>query len=398
MLGSITDAIGLDADPIGDTEERRALRHEVARLVGQVAPLARRLELDEKEQFDDELHARLADMGVLALDAHEDQGGAGTALDQLVVLEELAAGPTSMAVFMVVHYMGVHILSKHGTEAQRERFLGPLIEGRAKFSFALTEAGGGTDITRAMKTTARRDGDGWVLNGQKTWISGAQIANFYVVLARTSPGDNSSVDGITMFLVPADIEGVRAKELSTVAVHGFDTNEVFFDNARVPEENVIGEVDKGFRLVIDTLNRERMNAAAGAIGAARGALAYAVEYAENRPAFGSTIGAFQAVQHRLVNSALAIESARSLLARAAAVYEAGGRADVLSSMAKVTASEAAVQATTTGMEVLGGAGFSLEYPMQQWFRDVRLWVFAPLNNDMVRNYLAERHLGLPRSF
>jgi acyl-CoA dehydrogenase len=398
VLTSVTDAVGRAADPIGDTEERQVLRAEVAKMVEQVSPVDRRLALDQKETFDEELHRRLAEMGVFGLDAHDDQGGAGTARDQLVVIEELAAGPTSMAVFMVVHYMGLHILSSHATCEQRDRWLAPLVTGDTKCSFALTEPGGGTDIARVMATTARRDGDFWVLNGQKTWISGAQRANFLIVLARTSHSDESTIDGITMFIVPAAAEGIRVNELATMAVHGLDTNEVFFDNVRVPVEAVVGGVGQGFRLLVETLNRERMNSAAGSIGAARGALAYTVRYAEERPAFGSTVGSFQAIQHRLVDGALAIESARSLLARAAAVYEAGGRADILSSMAKVTASEAAVKVTTAGMEILGGAGFSLEYPMQQWFRDVRLWVFAPLANHMVRNYLAERHLGLPRSF
>jgi alkylation response protein AidB-like acyl-CoA dehydrogenase len=372
------------------------LRETIAGLVRDVAPTERRLSLDAREEFDGELHGQLAKLGVLGIGAHPEQGGEGDVLDQLAVIEELAAGPTSMAVFLVVHCMGVQILTAHGTAEQREEWLRPLVNGDAKLSFALSEADGGTDIARAMRTTARRDGDGWVLSGTKTWISGATRADVFAVLARTTSG--TSIDGITMFLVPARTPGISVSELPTVAVHGLDTCQVGFDDVRLPATAVVGEVDRGFRAVLEVLNRERMNAAAGAIGAAQGALEYATRYAADRSAFGSTLGSFQAVQHRLVSGAIAIEAARGLLARAAAVEAGGGRADILSSMAKVAASEAAVQVTQNGMEILGGAGFSLEYPMQQWWRDVRLWVFAPLANDMVRNYLAERYLGLPRSF
>ncbi|MFI6709325.1 acyl-CoA dehydrogenase family protein [Nonomuraea sp. NPDC050478] len=394
----LTDAAGRQADPISDTPERAELRAELRRLIAATSPVAEVLRLDEQERFDDKLHGALRRLGVHAVGGHPDHGGIGDIRDQTAVIEELAAGPTSMAVHMVVQYMITHILGTNGSPEQREEWLDRLHTGAAKVSFALSEPAGGTDIARVMRTTARREGDHWLLSGQKTWISGALGADALVVLARTSPAEGSSVDGVTMFLVPAGSPGLQVRELPTVAVHGLDTCEVFFDDVAVPESAVVGAVGAGFRQVVATLNRERINAAAGAIGAASGALDAAVEYARGRAAFGSTLGSFQAVQHRLVDGALAIESARSLLARAAAVEAAGGRADLLSSMAKIAASEAAVKVTQDGMEILGGAGFSREFPMQRWFRDVRLWVFAPLANDMVRNYLGERLLELPRSF
>jgi alkylation response protein AidB-like acyl-CoA dehydrogenase len=397
-MRDITDEVGLAADPVDDTEERAALRAELRRLIAATSPTERALTLDRQERFDDELHERLRELDVFAIGAHPEQGGAGDIRDQIVVIQELAAGPTSMAVFIIVHYMATHILTAHGSPEQRRQWLSRLATGEAKASFALSEPGGGTDIARAMRTTARRVDDGWVISGQKTWISGATRADVLMLLARTAPADDSSVDGITMFLLPRDTPGVQVREIPTVAVHGLDTCEVFLDDVKLPESAVIGEVDAGFRQVIQTLNRERINAAAGAVGAATGALRTAAEYARQRAAFGATLGAFQAIQHRLVDGALAVESARGLLVRAAEVEAAGGRADLLSSTAKIVASEAAVKVTQDGMEILGGAGFSLEYPMQQWFRDVRLWVFAPLANDMVRNYLAERLFGLPRSF
>lgn len=398
MTLELTDARGRNTDPLAESSEQQQLRSTIRALVESVAPVDRTLELDDREEFDDTLHKRLAELGVMAIGAPEDVGGTGDIRDQAIVIEELAAGPTSMAVNMVVHYMGVEVFGSHGSAQHKADWLDRLLTGEAKFSFALSEPGAGTDIARGMRTTAQLSEGNWVINGQKTWISGATHADVFLVVARTAPIDKVAVDGVTMFVVPADTPGIVVRELPTVAVHGLSTCEVFFDNVTVPESAVIGEVHRGFRMLFDTLNRERINAAAGSIGAARGALEYAVNYAKERNAFGRSIGAFQAVQHRLVDDALAIESARGLLVRAAAVQAAGGRADVLSSMAKLAASEAAVKVTQDGMEVLGGAGFSREIPMQRWFRDVRLWVFAPLANDMVRNNLGTTLLGLPKAF
>lgn len=398
MALELTDAIGRDTDPLAESDERRRLRATIRAVVESVAPVERTLDLDDREEFDDTLHKRLAELGVMSIGAPEAAGGMGDIRDQAVVIEELAAGPTSMAINMVVHYMGVEVFGTHGSPRQRDKWLDRMVVGDAKFSFALTEPGAGTDIARGMRTTAQRSDGDWVINGQKTWISGASHADVFLVVARTAPIDKVAVEGVTMFVVPADTPGIVVRELPTVAVHGLSTCEVYFDNVTVPESAVMGQAHQGFRMLFDTLNRERINAAAGSIGAARGALEYAVNYAKERNAFGRNIGAFQAVQHRLVDDALAIESARGLLVRAAAVQAAGGRADILSSMAKVAASEAAVKVTQDGMEVLGGAGFSREIPMQRWFRDVRLWVFAPLANDMVRNNLGTTLLGLPKAF
>jgi acyl-CoA dehydrogenase len=397
-MRDVTDRIGREADPIAEPTERADLRQVVRDLIAEVAPTDRTLELDDREEFDDALHAGLAKIGAMSLGAREEHGGMGDVREQMAVVEELGAGPTSMAVTMVVHYMGVHILTSHGSQEQRDRWLTPLLAGEVKVSFALSEPGAGTDIASGMRARATKTDGGWAISGQKTWISGAQRADFFVVLARTADLDGATVDGITMFLVPADTPGITVREIPTVAVHGLDTNEVYFDGVEVPDSGVIGEPHKGFRLVIGTLNRERLNSAAGAIGAARGALEYTADYAAGRQAFGKSIGSFQTVQHRLVDGALAVEAGRGLLQRAATVEAAGGRADLLSSLAKIACTEAAVKVTQDAMETLGGAGLSREVPVQRWFRDVRLWVFAPLANDMVRNYLGERLLELPRSF
>jgi acyl-CoA dehydrogenase len=393
-LAAMLDAAG---DPFADSEERALLRATLRRMIGEVSPPDRIRRLDEAEAFDDELHVRLGELGILALGGPESEGGSGDVRDQLVALEELAAGPTSMAAFVVVHYMALQLLGHFGSDGQRT-VLRDLLAGRAKAAFALTEAGGGTDIARAMRTRAAPDGDGWRIRGQKLWISGADRADHLLVLARTAGVGEGSVDGITTFVVPRAAEGLGVRTLDTLGVHGLSTCEVTFDDVAVGPEAVLGDVDRGFRQVLGTLNNERLHVAAGAIGAGRAALETALDHARERQAFGRAIGGFQAIQHRLVDGVIALEAARGLVLRAAEVEATGGRADVLSSMAKVAATEAATRVTQDGLHVLGGMGFSRELPMQRWFRDVRLWTFAPLTNEMLRNHIGERLLGLPRSF
>ncbi|GAB92964.1 acyl-CoA dehydrogenase family protein, partial [Gordonia rhizosphera] len=346
-----------------------------------------------------ELYEALASAGLIGLGNEASTTAPPDPRLEVAVLEELGAGPTSMAVCLVVQYMGMGLLAQYASVAQRRDILTPLAEGCSRIAFALTEPDGGTDVAAAMRTRAKRGSDGsWSLSGAKTWISGPLVADHLIVLARTAEPAVSSIDGITMFLVPQGASGVRINELDTFAIHGLDTCLVEFDDVRLPAHAVLGEVGLGFRQVLSTLNGERLNAAAVALGIARGALDAAARYARERVAFGRPIASFQAQQVRLVDCAIQIESARALLDRAATAAAEGKRADTLSAMAKVAASEAAVAATDTGMRVMAGAGFSTEFAMERFFRDARLYTFAPLTNDMLRNYLGEKHLGLPRCF
>lgn len=385
--------------PADDGNERSELRSMVRQIIAQEATEERVRTLDEAEQFDHDLYRVLGESGLVGLEANADGTERADLRSQVVVLEELGAGPTSMAVCLVVQYMGVQLLTSHGTELQRKQILAPLLEGRSRVAFAMTEPDGGTDVARTMRTRAERRDDGsWVLNGAKAWISGAITADHAIVVARTAPPEPSAVDGITLFLVPLSAPGVQVRELQTVAIHGLDTCEVVLEDVNVPAEAVLGEAGRGFRQVLATLNGERLNAAATALGIARGAHEAALAYAKERQAFGRPIGAFQALQHRMVDDAVRIEAARELVRKAAHAEALGERADLLSAMAKLAASEAATQAVDHGMRLMAGAGLSREYAMQRYFRDARLYTFAPLTDDMIRNYLGERLLGLPRSF
>jgi len=394
---ALTDEVGAAADPLAHDERRARLRQTVRDVVARVAPSERITALDEQEQFDLELAAALAAVGVFG-QGTEGDGVTGDIRDQAAVIEELASGPTSMAVYTIVHYMAVHLVSTYGSPAQHERWLGPLERGEMWASFALSEAEGGTDVLRAMTTSVRRDADGsWILNGGKRWIGGVQRAGVLVVLAKDGDGP-AGTDSVTMLCVPGGTPGVTSRVIDTMSIRGLDQNDIVFEDVRLPADAVLGEPGQGFRQVLSTLNRERINCAASALGIARGALRVSQERAAQREAFGRPVGAFQALQHRLVDGALAVEGAAGLLTRAAVIEAAGGRADLVASMAKIAASEAAVKVTTDGVQLFGGYGLDRSLPIQRYFRDARLYTFAPLTNEMMRNHLGEKLLGLPRSF
>ena len=303
-------------DPVADTGERAELRAAVRRLVADVAPPDRIRVLDEAEQFDDVLYDALARLGVFSAGAPAHVGGVGDVRDQLVVVEEVAAGPTSMAAFLIAQYAVTQVLGNFGNGDEHRAIVDALLAGRTKVSFSMSEAGGGTDVARVMRTRAERvAGGGWRITGEKMWTSGAALASHLVVLARTTPIERSPVHGVTMFLVPTDAAGVQIRALDTFGIHGMSTCAVVYDDVVVTDESVLGEVDAGMRQVFATINREGLNAAAACIGAGRGALELAVQYAKDREVFGKPVGAFQTPQHWLVDGAVALESARGLMVR-----------------------------------------------------------------------------------
>jgi len=388
----------MPADPVSDPPERAELRATVRRLIDTVAPPERIAALDEAETFDVELFAALGAAGVFAVGAPPAAGGVGDVRDQLVVVEELGAGPTSMAAFAIAHFAVTQVLGAFGSTDDHHDLAARLVAGLTRCAFALSEPAGGTDVARVMRTRAEADGPGWRLRGQKLWTSGAREAEAIIVLARTSPIERSPVHGVTMFLVPRDAPGVEVRTIDTFGIRGCSTCEVFLDDVAIGPDAVLGAVDQGMRQVFATINREGLNATAACLGVGRAALELVTGYAREREVFGTPVGAFQAPQHGLVDASVALEAARTLMWRAAEVEAGGGDAGVLASMAKLVASEAAVDATLKGMQLMGGLGFTRGVAMQRLFRDVRLWSFSPLTNEMVRNRIGEQHLGLPRSY
>jgi acyl-CoA dehydrogenase len=393
------NAIASEPRAIAETPEKAALRSKVRSLLAAHVTPERLSYFDEAEEYDLELFRALGKAGLIRLDGELSGAGPSHAA-QSIVLEELGSGPTSVGVSLVVQFMGLELLHAYGSAPQRERFLAPLRTGEARVSFGLSEPGGGTDIARGMSTTAVRRSDGsYSISGSKKWIGGAADCDFFILLARTGPITDSAVDGITTFLIPRSSPGIRTEEIDTMGIRGLAQCDVTLDNVRVSPELILGDEGRGFRQVLGTLNGERLNGAAVALGIARGALDTAVAWARHRQVFGRAVGSFQALQHELVDAAVKVESARLLLQQAADASDTAGTADdSLSAMAKLAASAAATGATDTGMRVMAGWGMARALPMQRFFRDARLYTFAPLTDEMTRNYLGEKLLGLPRSY
>lgn len=382
-----------------DNPEVAEVRRRVREVIDQHVTAERLADFDEREEYDLELYRALGEAGLLRLEAEVD-GCGPSHLAQITVLEELGATATSMAVSLVLHFMFVEQLHSYGNADQRQRHLAPVLAGQQRMSFALSEPGGGTDVARAMSTSAERHGDTYVIKGRKKWIGGASTADYLLVLARTSSEPNSSIDGITVFIVPRSTPGITTKSIDTLGIRALEQADILFDNVQVPATAVLGEVGRGFRQVLATLNGERLNGAAVALGIARGALSHGVAYASQREAFGHKVGSFQGLQHQLVDAAVKIESARHLLHHAAEASDQQGKGanETLSAIAKLAASDAATTTTDVGMRVMGGWGFLRQLPMQRFFRDARLYTFAPLTDEMTRNYVGQKFLGLPRSY
>ena len=379
---------------LGDPE--LGWRRRIEAGVAEVSPPPVSLELDRQKAFDGPLHDRLAQLGVFRLGTPEEDGGlGGGTVAQVVALETLGRLATSMAVFCVVRFLVTRLLRSYGSSGQKSEYLGPLLAGTAKAAFCLTELAGGTDVLTTTRTTAVRSGSNWVLRGEKAWISGAGSSDVLFVVART---DSHRTKGLSVFIVPTATRGVSTERTGTVALNGFETCSVRLDDVVAADDALLGGLNTGLSQLMSALNGERINAAAVVNGVARGALNAALDHARVRTAFAKPLGQFQAVQHRLAATGVSVELAWLSVLEAARRDAAGEATDIVSSLAKWTSSKAALAATDVGMELMAASGFLEQGVMQRYFRDARLHVFAPINNDMILNLLGERWLGLPRSF
>jgi alkylation response protein AidB-like acyl-CoA dehydrogenase len=283
-----------------------------------------------------------------------------------------------------------------GTEEQKQRFLPAIAAGEMLFAISMTEPGGGTDALGQMQTKAKRVDGGWVINGTKMWSTLAHEADRLFLVARTSESEKPT-RGITVFLCDAKAPGITATPIPKLGMRALGSCEVQLDDVFVPDEDVLGEVDRGWQALTPCLNSERIMNGANCAGALQGILEEMVSYAKERTAFGKPIGQFQAVQHMIADTYAGLETARLLTYRAAWLQANDQPCGVESTLAKVVASEACFAGADRGMQVMGGYGYSLEYDMQRYWRDMRLYRVTPINNEMGRNFLAES-FGLPRSF
>jgi alkylation response protein AidB-like acyl-CoA dehydrogenase len=369
------------------TEDQNALRDLVRWFVEREMSKEAVAGWDRDSAFPQSLLDRMAEIGLMGASIPEEYGGSGGGvMEETIVLEELARHSSTVA------------LERHGNEEQRREFLPKIASGEYHFALSMTEPDGGTDILGAMKTVAAEDGDSYVINGAKVFTTGINIASWLFVVARTSRDPEKPSRGLTVFLVHKDTPGISWSKIEKLGSRFLHSYEVVYRDVRVPKSAIIGQEGRGWHAILDTLNNERIFIAATCVGLGQGALDDAVRYAQERRAFGKPIGQFQAVQHPLADSMTEIEMARLMTYKAAWMQDRGEDCSLPASMAKYFASEAAFRTTDRGMRVLAGYGFTMEYHMQRYYRDIRQLIFAPITNEMSRNFIAQVGCGLPRSY
>jgi acyl-CoA dehydrogenase len=354
----------------------------------------------EPDRYPEEFVTALTEHGWLAALIPEQYGGAGLPLGAAAaILEEISAsGGNPGACHAQMYVMGT--LLRHGSEEQRQRWLPEIAAGRLRLqAFGVTEPDAGSDTT-SIKTRAKRTASGWVVDGQKIWTSRAEHSDLMVLLARTTPRDEvaKKTEGLSVFLVDMRDRGsqLTINPIKTMMNHA--TTEVFFDGLELPEDALIGEVDKGFRYILTGMNAERILIASECIGDGRFLLDRAVAYARERQVFGRPIGANQGVQFPLARAHMSLEAADLMRWRAARLYEEGRPCGDEANMAKFLASEASFAAANAAIDTHGGFGFAAEYDVERKFRETRLYSVAPVSNNLVQAYVAEHVLGLPRSY
>jgi alkylation response protein AidB-like acyl-CoA dehydrogenase len=352
-----------------------------------VAPRA--AEIDEKAEYPHDLRKLFAEQDLLGLPFDVEHGGTGTGTLMLnMAVEEVAKACASSALMLMVQELGTLPIKLFGTEEQKQRFLPRCASGEWTPAFALSEPEAGSD-PGGMLTRAVREGDEWVIDGTKNWISNLGIADFYIVFAVTDK-DAGHSRGITAFVVEADRPGFSVGKLEhKMGIRGSPTGQPIFDGVRVPDANRIGEVDRGFRVALGTLDHSRLGVAAQALGIAQGATDYAANYAKERKQFGQSINSFQAIQFKLADMETQCAAARELLYQACARIDRGD-SDVgkFSAMAKLFCSDVAMKVTVEAVQVLGGYGFVKEYPVERMMRDAKITQIYEGTNEIQRLVIA----------
>src|SRR3954451_4369787 len=395
MSATVAPSSGMSFD---FTPEQRMLRKTVHDFVERKLPKAYARELEGKEEYPAELAARIAKAGLNGIGIPEELGGeGGDLLDQVIVMEELARSLAGLGWLWGLNvWSGGKAVVTHGSPAQQADLLPRLAEGRLQFAFAMTEPDGGTDVLRAMKTRATRTGGGWLINGNKIWSTLSHVADVVIVLARTSENEKPS-GGRTMLMVRKGAEGFDAQPIPKLGMRALGSCQVSLRDVFVPDEDVLGEVDQGWKYVMASLNSERIMVAAMCTGILAGVLEDAIAYASQRTAFGKPIAQMQSIQHKIADIAMNLETARLHTYRAAWLEREGRPCGVEATTAKCLTAELAVAGADAGIQILGGNGYAAQYDMQRYWRDVRLLQIGPITSEMSRNFIGES-LGLPRSF
>jgi alkylation response protein AidB-like acyl-CoA dehydrogenase len=384
--------------PLSLTDEQRALRDGVAEICTRY-PGEYWRDLDTRREYPEAFVDDLTKAGYLGALVPEEYGGAGLPIaDGALILETIHAnGGNAAACHAQMYIMGT--LLRHGSEAQKRQYLPRIATGELRLqAFGVTEPNAGSDTTK-LQTTAIRQGDRYVVNGQKMFISRVLQSDLMLLLARTTPVDQVKrrTDGLSVFLVDIrGIEGLEVRPLRMMMNHS--TNALFFDNMEIPAEGLIGEEGRGFSYILDGMNAERILVGSESIGDGRWFVEKAVAYSRERVIFGKPIGANQGVQFPIARAHTAVEAAALMRNKAAALFDTGEPCGPEANMAKYLAAEAAWEAGNACIDCHGGYGYAEEYDIERKFRECRLYKTAPINNNLVLAYVGEHVLGMPRSY
>jgi alkylation response protein AidB-like acyl-CoA dehydrogenase len=381
-----------------ENEDRKALRKAVAALVanyGQEYYLAKA----RAQQHTDELWAEAGQLGFLGVNLPEEYGGGGAGMYELsLVMEEMAAAGCGLLMMVVSPAINGTIISKFGTDGQKQRWLPGLANGSITMAFAITEPDAGSN-SHKITTTARRDGTDWVLNGQKVYISGVDQAQAVLVVGRTEETKTGKLRP-ALFVVPTDTPGFTYTPIEMELISPERQFQVFIDDVRLPADALVGSEDAAIAQLFAGLNPERIMGAASAVGMGRFAIDKATDYVKTRKVWSTPIGAHQGLSHPLAQNHIEVELAKLMMQKAATLYDAGddmGAAEA-ANMAKYAAGEAAAKAVDQAVQSLGGNGLSKEYGIAAALAASRLSRIAPVSREMVLNFVAQTSLGLPRSY
>lgn len=383
------------------TDEHQALIQGI-QAVCQQFPDEYWAKIDKKAEYPHAFHQALAEGGWLGIAMPEAYGGAGLGIfEAALMMGTIAESGAGFSGASAVHMniFGLNPVVVFGNEAQKKAALPPLIQGHEKACFAVTEPNAGLDTTK-LETKAIKQGDHYVVSGQKIWISTAQVADKMLLLARTTPLDQvkKPTEGLSLFYTNLDKNKVTVNEIDKMGRHGVDSNMLFIDDLRIPETDLIGEEGKGFSYILHGLNPERILIAAEAIGLGRAALKKATEYANERVVFGRPIGKNQGIQHPLATSWMELEAAELITHKAAWLYDQNKECGAYANTAKYLAAEAGFNSCQRAIQTLGGMGYAKEYHVERYLRESFIPRIAPVSPQLILCFIAEKVLGLPKSY
>jgi len=375
------------------TDEQEQIRSEVRRFFeNEVRDVA--TEYDEKEKYPEDIMQKAAEMGMTGAQIPVEYGGAGySMLEAAIISEEMFAVDPGIALCLQSASFGADAIMEFGTEDQKEEFLEPIATGEAVMGAAISEPDTGSDVS-SISTQAEKDGDEYVVNGNKMWISNGTVGDFFVVLCQTDPEAEGRYNGFSQIIVESDRDGFQADKITgKLGIRASDTAELIFDDVRVPEENLVGNPGMGFLQQMQFFDDTRTGVAAQGVGLARGAAERALEYAQEREQFGQPISEFQAIQHKLAEMYTDIEAARNLTYKGAWSVDEGEQITKLASMAKEYASRVAVDVANEAVQIHGGAGYVNDFDVERFYRDAKILQIYEGTTEIQKNIVARELLG-----